>query len=105
MQWTNYWDVRTLVYVDEGNTKTLIKNYIEKEQPNTIVDLNQKILPYDNEKQNGVLVNIDATKFTQQDYIFLNQLPAIIQDSGQIGDFELGNLKISIINMQEYVVY
>ena len=93
------------LYVDEGNTKTLIKNYIEKEQPNTIVDLNQKILPYDNEKQNGVLVNIDATRFTQQDYIFLNQLSAIIQDSGQIGDFELGNLKISIINMQEYVVY
>ena len=30
------------IYVDEGNTKTLIKNYIEKEQPNTIVDLNQK---------------------------------------------------------------
>ena len=92
------------IYVDEGNTKTLSKNYIEKEQPNTIVDLNQKILPYDNEKQNNILVAINAQQFTQQDFIYINQLPAIIKDSGQTGSFELGNLRIDIISMQEYVV-
>ena len=80
------------------------KNYIEKESKRTITDLFDRIKPYDNEKQNNILVSVDASSFNQQDYIFLNQLAAIIQDSGQIGDFELGNLKINIINMKEYLV-
>lgn len=80
------------------------KNYIEKESKRTITDLFDRIKPYDNEKQNNILVSIDATNFNQQDYILLNQLAAIIQDSGQIGEFELGNLKIDIINMREYLV-
>ena len=68
------------------------------------VDLFDRIKPYDNEKQNNILVSVDASSFNQQDYIFLSQLSAIIQDSGQIGDFELGNLKINIIHMREYLI-
>ena len=80
------------------------KPYIQKEQKRTVTNLSDRLKPYDNEKQNNILVTIDTQKFTQQDYVYINQLSAIIQDSGKIGEFELGNLKISIIRIEEYLV-
>tara|TARA_R110000823_G_scaffold303236_1_gene424566 strand:- start:32 stop:1801 length:1770 start_codon:yes stop_codon:yes gene_type:complete len=90
------------IYVDEGNTPTIIKNYIDLEQPNTSFDLQEKVKPYDNEKNNEILVTIDGSKFTQQDFQIIQQLSAIIQESGEVGEFELGNLSIEIIKMNEY---
>ena len=78
--------------------------YIQKEQKRTVTNLLDRLKPYDNEKQNDIIVKIDTQKFTQQDYVYINQLSAIIQDSGKIGEFELGNLKISIIRIEEYLV-
>ena len=49
-----------------------------------------------------IIVEIDGNKFTQQDFQIIQQLPAIIQDSGEIGEFELGNLKITINNLNTY---
>ena len=78
--------------------------YIQKEQKRTVTDLLDRLKPYDNEKQNDIIVKIDTQKFTQQDYVYINQLSAIIQDSGKIGEFELGNLKINIMRIEEYLV-
>ena len=78
--------------------------YIQKEQKRTVTNLLDRLKPYDNEKQNDIIVKIDTQKFTQQDYVYINQLSAIIQDSGKIGEFELGNLKISIMRIEEYLV-
>lgn len=89
-------------YVDEGNTPTLIKNYIDIEQPNTIIDLNQKVRTYGSEKNNEILVEIDGKNFTQQDFQIIQQLPQIIKSSGEIGKFEIGNLTLEIIQMEEY---
>ena len=80
------------------------ESYIQKEQKRTVTNLLDRLKPYDNEKQNDIIVKIDTQKFTQQDYVYINQLSAIIQDSGKIGEFELGNLKISIIRIEEYLV-
>ncbi len=91
-----------VIYVDQGNIPTLIKSYIKKEQLNTIIDLNQRVLPFDNEKNCEILVNIDGTTFAQEDYKILMKLPEIIKDSGSIGKFELNNLKVEIIHMNEY---
>ena len=90
------------IYVDEGNVPTLIKNYIDKEQPNTIMDLNERIKPYDNEKQNEILVEIDGSTFRQNDFVNIQRLSQIIENSGEIGKFELENLSIEIIQMNEY---
>jgi hypothetical protein len=91
-----------IIYVDQGNTPTLIKNYIKKEQPNTIMDLNQRVLPFDNEKNNEILVEIDGKTFNQEDYKILMQLSEIIKDSGSIGKFQLNNIIVEIIQMNEY---
>ena len=45
---------------------------------------------------------VDGNTFSQQDCQTIQQLSAIIQDSGEIGTFELGNLKITINNLNSY---
>lgn len=78
-------------------------HYLDKEQPNTIINLKEKIksTPFD-VLENEIVVEINNASFHQQDFRTIQVLPQIIQDSGEIGEFELGNLKITINKMNEY---
>jgi glycosyltransferase involved in cell wall biosynthesis len=78
------------------------EDYITKEQVNTAYDLRDRIKPFGNEKNSEILVQIDRTTFTQQDFLIIQQLTQIIEDSGKVGEFQLGNLFINIIQMNEY---
>lgn len=49
-----------------------------------------------------IIVEVDSITFTQQDFNYIIQLNEIIKDSGEIGQFNLGNLKITINSLQEY---
>ena len=49
-----------------------------------------------------ITVEIDGNTFTQQDFNYVTQLNEIIKDNGEIGQFNLGNLKITINSLQEY---
>jgi GT2 family glycosyltransferase len=49
-----------------------------------------------------IIVEVDGGTFNQQDFQIIQQLPAIIQDSGEVGSFELGNLKITINSLNTY---
>ena len=90
------------IYVDEGNVLTMIKNYIDLEQPSTSFNLNERVKPFNNEKNNEILVTIDGSKFSQQDFQIIQQLPEILKDSGEIGSFELANLHIDVIQINTY---
>ena len=80
------------IYVDNDRLK-----YITLEQPNTIMDLSQRVLPIDNEKNNEILVTIDGNKFTQQDFNYIQQLSEILADSGEPAFHgELGNITVEI---------
>ena len=84
------------VYIDDVNGNQY-KQYIEKEQPNTTIDLSEKIKPYDNEKNNEILVTIDGNTFNQQDFRYIQQLPEILADSGEPAFHgELGNITVEI---------
>jgi len=88
------------VYYDENETRSFrYADYIEKED--TSFDLYEKFKPYDNEKQNGILVEIDGNNFTQQDFQYIQQLPEIIASDDQIelGTFLLGGLQVTITNL------
>ena len=76
--------------------------YIALEQANTSINLRDRIKPYDNEKNNQILVEINTSTFNQQDFQYLSQLPDILKDSGTIGEFGLGNLKITIIALDTF---
>ena len=77
-------------------------NYVQDEEKKTSFNLRNKVLPYDNEKQNEILVEIDGNTFNQQDFQLIQQLSEILQDSGEVGRFELGNLSIEIVQLNTY---
>jgi GT2 family glycosyltransferase len=78
------------------------KEYIKQEQPNTKFDLSERIKPYDNEKQNYILVDFDARNFTQNSFNIIQNLADIISESGEIGEFELDCFKITIMNLTSF---
>tara|TARA_R110002074_G_scaffold192315_1_gene358117 strand:- start:532 stop:690 length:159 start_codon:yes stop_codon:yes gene_type:complete len=45
---------------------------------------------------------MDGTTLTQEDFNIIQQLSEILKDSGGVGEFELGNLKITINSLTEY---
>ena len=65
------------VYVDFG----IVSSYINGEQPNTSFDLSKKFYPSNHPKFNNILVSIDGSSFTQQDFQIIQQLSEIIKDS------------------------
>ena len=88
------------VYCDEQFVVGRVSDYVENEI--TSFDLYEKFKPYGNEKQNNILVEINGKLFNQQDFQVIQQLPEMLDDSGEIGEFELGNLKVTIIILNTY---
>ena len=75
--------------------------YVKKEQENTLINLSTRVLPYDNEKQNSILIEIDRKEFNEQDMIIVQKLSQILDDSGKVGEFKLNNLFINIIKYEK----
>jgi len=76
--------------------------YIVEEQPNTLYNLKERIKPFDNEKNNEVLVEVSNSTFSQSDYQIIQQLSQIIQHQGEVGRFQLGSMVLEIAQMNEY---
>jgi hypothetical protein len=68
---------------------------------NSNSQLDQSLKFWFNEGQD-IVVEVDGNTFTNQDYNLIQQLNDIIKVNGEIGSFELGNLKITINSMDEY---
>ena len=54
------------------------------------------------EVNNGIIVEIDGKNFTRQDMNYIQQLSEIVQDSGEEGKFDLGNLHITINSLETF---
>lgn len=87
------------IYIENFNS--LSKEYIQKEQSNTKYNLLERIRPYDNEKQNGILIEFDANRLTNENFQLLQKLPLIIEDTGETGKFELDIFTLDIVNMDK----
>ena len=77
-----------------------IEEYIAKEGPRTVINLANKI------NRDGAFadidIRVDVNDFTQQDYIYIRQINAILaQNKPQEGRFKLGNLEIQINRYEE----
>ena len=85
--------------------RDMISLYLDKEQPNTSTDLLKKIIDmtfWSGIPSNNILVNIDQSTFTQEDYNIIQNLSEIIDQSGEIGKFNVGNMDIEIKEMNDY---
>ena len=80
----------------------VIYPYIEAESPHTNMDLNKRVKLINSEKTNDIIIKTDSSTITQEDFNNIQQINRIIQDSGEVGEFELGNLKIKINKIQTY---
>ena len=68
---------------------------------NTNPQLDESLEPWFN-NGSDIEVEIDGKTFTQEDFQIIQKLNDIIKDSGAVGEFELGNLKIKINSLEEY---
>jgi glycosyltransferase involved in cell wall biosynthesis len=90
------------IYLDD-EMGVLEAAYYENEQPHTKVDLKSKIkvTKYNTPKED-IIVEFDAQYLNQDAFNILTQLPEIIAESGEIGEFELDIFKIKINAMNTY---
>ena len=87
----------------------LLDTYLKKEKSNTSFDLLKRVhsLTVGDYASDGffptdIFIKIDGKLFNQQDFQYIQQLADILQDSGELGIFYLGNLKIIINSLNTY---
>ena len=76
--------------------------YEMEEQKRTSFNLSDRIKGYDSEKNNEILIEIDGHTFGNEDFNYIQLISEILQDSSEIGQFELGNLTIEVIQLNTY---
>jgi len=95
----------SVVHVD--NIDNVAEHYIQSEQPNTSFDLQKRVHTLYGHDDNpsiyhDILVTIDGSRITNQDLQYIEMLAQIIEDTKEIGIFNIGNLTIEIISLIEY---
>ena len=90
------------IYVDD-EMQVLTTHYIDAEQKHTKFNLDKKIKDLKHTiPNNDVIVKFDGKQLTNESFQLLIQLPEIIAESGEVGDFELDIFKISIYSTETY---
>jgi glycosyltransferase involved in cell wall biosynthesis len=93
------------IYTNEVYNIGRMWDYVEMEQSNTKFDLSKRVLTIENNEpltENDIVVEFDGKLLTNENFQLLQQLPEIIKESGEIGEFELDIFKITINNLQTY---
>jgi hypothetical protein len=81
--------------------RKIVDRYIEFEQFNTKFDLYKKFFNYS--RLPDIIVEIDARRFTDDDWKNIQNLSDIITNSCDgPGDYELGNLKLNVRELKHY---
>lgn len=78
---------------------SLIKDYIQKEQPNTKYDLTKRvhnIEESDPKDYADIVLEFDAKRLVQSSFNIIQNLPDIITSSGEVGEFELDCFRVYI---------
>lgn len=92
------------IYLQDG-MNIIIDSYISKEQPNTKFNLKDRVLQMPHripKEENDILVYVDCLKLNQAPFNIMQNLPAIIENSGAIGEFELDIFKLNIQSLTRY---
>jgi hypothetical protein len=95
------------MYIDDWLARN---EYINIEQSKTSFHLGDKIRPYDNEKDNHILVEIDGSQFGNEDFKVIQSLSEILANDEQLWEaiiiepthFTIENLHVTIISLQTY---
>ena len=77
-------------------------DWIKEEQKNTKFDMLKRVKPWNAALDNEVVVEFDASKINQQSFGLIQQLPEILEESGEVGEFELDIFRIKIRALNTY---
>ena len=87
----------------DDEMQIIVRDYLDNEQKNTKFNLSKRILTRPHGSlENDIIITVDGNSFGQQDFQLIQNIAEIIKDSGEIGEFQLGNLNIKINKMVEY---
>ena len=110
-QWKKDMNTSTLEFIRKWGTNVnhtpLMKPIVSPVYKRTLIlnnsnpQLEQTLEPWFNGGED-IIVEIDSTLFNQQDFQYIQQLSEIIKDSGEVGEFNLGNLNITINSLNTY---
>lgn len=78
------------------------KDWLEHEQKKTKFDLLKRVKPWNAPLENDIIVEFDVSRLTQQSFGLIQQLPEILAESGEVGEFELDIFKIKIRALNTY---
>jgi len=90
------------IYIEDSNQ---VLKYLDKEQRNTKFNLAKRVLRIgynDPAGENDIVVEFDARQLTNENFTLLRQLPEILTESGEIGEFELDIFKITVNALTRY---
>jgi len=90
------------IYIEN---QEIVDIYIDREQENTSFDLTKRVFTLTNntpEWENDIVIEFDANQLKQQNFQLLTQMPDIIKESGEIGEFEIDIFKVIISHIEEY---
>tara|TARA_R110001632_G_scaffold123849_2_gene236576 strand:+ start:1732 stop:2976 length:1245 start_codon:yes stop_codon:yes gene_type:complete len=79
--------------------------YSMKEQENSSFNIDERVKGFDPNKhviKDNITIKVDGNTFGNEEYRHIQNFSAIIQDNEEIGEFELGNLKIQINDLTTY---
>jgi glycosyltransferase involved in cell wall biosynthesis len=79
-----------------------VNKYIEEEQKDTQFDLSKKIHSDRIKPKNDVIVKFDCNKLNQDNFQIIVNLSEILQESGDVGEMELGIFKLNIKSLKTY---
>ena len=80
-----------------------IDSYLKDEQSNTKINLSKRVRFINDILDQGIIIEIDGKTFNwNQDFQCIQSISEIIQDSGEMGKFQLGNLHIIINDLTTY---
>jgi len=92
------------IYIDD-TAHVIIDAYIEKEQANTRFDLTKRVFCISHnypEGENDIVIVFDANRLGNHNFQYIQQMPEIIAESGDIGEFNLDCFTIIINHIETY---
>jgi GT2 family glycosyltransferase len=76
--------------------------YVQNEQKNTNFDLSSRVLIKEDKFNTDIVVHLDAKNFNNENFNYIQQLPQILKQQGQVGTFELGEMRLEVRSLKEY---
>jgi len=92
------------VYIND-EMQVITAHYLDDQQSNTKFDLSKRVytIGYNDPKaESDIILEFDIKQFTHESFNIIQQLPEILKESGEVGEFELDIFKITINSLTEY---